>query len=153
MKVIIRRSAQNSRQRFYHAIFAFVVAIGACSVAIADIDCNRNNCADNGNYWIKIKRLPNIELPDWSGESNLSGDSLVGSGKQFCTIAYLEGSQRNMFTVLSSISGTTSGNSFVLKNGNASIPVTFTINSIPGRAPQDEQTYSTVNTATLNGCN
>ncbi|WP_299734731.1 hypothetical protein [uncultured Endozoicomonas sp.] len=157
MQAVRKSSGGEKWQRFNQTIFAFVVAIvvamGVSNAAIADNDCNSSNCANNDNYWIKIKRLPNIELPDWGGESYSSGNSLVGSGKQFCTIAYLEGRPRTMFDPITFIDGTVSGGSFALENGSSSIPVTLIIDNVANKAEQQKQTYQPGSTVTLNGDN
>lgn len=135
-------------------LFVFLSTL-SIPLPAADSDCTGDNCVNDGNYWTKIKRLSDMDMPDWGGEEVISGDTSTSSDKQFCTIAYLEGNPRAMYNVITSIDGTSSDNAYTLKleGRRPSIPVAFKITSVDGKAPQTGGTYQLGDKVTLTGDN
>ncbi|WP_422449933.1 MULTISPECIES: hypothetical protein [unclassified Endozoicomonas] len=134
--------------------FLFCITAFQVTTAYGDRDCVGNNCDQDGNYWVKVKRLPDmLPLPDWNGQKSVPGNTETSGKSQFCTIAYLEGRPRTMFDPQVSIYGPASDSKYILKNGGHSVPVTLEIESVAGRAPQDKTEFKPGQSITLTGNN
>ena len=160
----VQRAIHSSLQTkkiglFVGLLFVFLSTISVVPSVAADNDCNKdNNCQDDGEHWVKIKRLEDFDPLYWSGEELLTGDSDASGNKKFCTIAYTDGKKREMHDVITSIQGDQSDGEFVLRqNGNQanSIPVKFEIKTYEdsNSAPQTGGTYELGGEVRLTGNN
>ena len=154
MSAVVTQTAEKVKFLSLYSLFLFALSTLQATPVFADSDCFDNNCDQDGKYWVKIKRLPEeLELPAWGGEAVVSGSTGVSSGKQFCTIAFLEGSPREMFDLQITIDGSSSSGQYLLNNGGYSIPVTFEISDTTGSAPQAKQIFTPGKSITLKGNN
>ena len=139
----------------YKMFLLFSVLMMITSFAAADRDCTPTNCANVDNYWVKIKRLPDIDLGEWKGSDLINGtNSLVGS-KSFCAISYLEvDKKRTMYSPELELMPFSNGKTrqFVVKQGDVEIPLTITLKSYSNNdAPQTPQEFEIGKTVTLKG--
>ncbi len=126
------------------------------SFASADSDCNGNNCNNNGNYWVKIKRLSDIDLGEWKGgDQPISGTNRVDNKKTFCAISYLEeGKKRTMYNPELELIPLSNGQTgqFVVTQGAEEIPITITLDEYSANdAPQVLQEFKIGQSVTLKG--
>ena len=132
----------------------FSVLMMITSFASADSDCNDNNCNNNGNYWVKIKRLSDIDLGEWKGEDFINGTNSLGDKKTFCAISYLEGKKRTMYDPELELIPFSNGKTgqFVVKQGDEEIPITITLDEHSANdAPQALQEFKIGQSVTLAG--
>ena len=146
----VQRAIHSSLQTkkiglFVGLLFVFLSTISVVPSVAADKDCNTDNCQDDGEHWVKIKRLEDFEKLDWNGQELLTGNSKLSSEKQFCTIAFTEGKKRDMHNVITWIEGGNSNDPYELAyNGKMPvehIPVEFKIKSYGNSAEQPLRTY------------
>ena len=139
----------------YKMFLLFSALMMITSFAAADRDCTSTNCASVGNYWVKIKRLPDIDLGEWKGSDLINGtNSLVGS-KSFCAISYLEeNKERTMYSPELELMALSNGKTrqFVVKQGDVEIPLTITLDRYSNDdAPQTPQEFEIGKSVTLKG--
>ena len=137
----------------YKMFLLFSTLMMITSFASADNDCKGNNCNNNGNYWVKIKRLSDIDLGEWKGEDFINGTSIVEK-KEFCAISYLEGKKRTMYDPELELIPFSNGKSgqFVVTQGAEEIPITITLDEFSANdAPQALQEFKIGQSVTLAG--
>ncbi len=138
----------------YKMFLLFSVLMMITSFASADSDCNDNNCNNNGNYWVKIKRLSDIDLGEWKGEDFINGTNSLGDKKTFCAISYLEGKKRTMYDPELELIPFSNGKTgqFVVTQGDEEIPITITLDEYSANdAPQALQEFKIGQSVTLAG--
>ena len=142
----MQRSAHSRLQTkidlFVGLLFVVLSTISIAPPVAADSDCKGDNCKQDEEYWVKIKRLDDIDFK-WNGNNSASGDSNVSDGKQFCSIAFREGRKRKMYDVNTWIERDNRNDPYVLVyNGKMpvkNIPVKFEIKSF--NSPGSGETY------------
>ena len=138
-------------------VLLFSVLMMITSFASADNDCEVEdgvNCNNKGNYWVKIKRLRNIDLGEWNGINDITGTNGLVKKKTFCAISYLEGDPRTMYNPVLELIPRSIGKSgqFVVTHGDEEIPITITLDAYPGKnAPQTPQEFKPREFVTLQG--
>lgn len=139
----------------YKIFLLFSILMMITSFASADSDCNDNNCNNNGNYWVKIKRLPNIDLGEWKGDDLINGTNSLVDKKSFCAISYFEkGKKRTMYDPQLELIPFSNGKTgqFVVTQGDEEIPITITLDEYSANdAPQALQEFKIGQTVTLAG--
>ena len=126
-------------------LFSVLMMITSSALGFADKDCEQTNCYQNDDYWVKIKRLPNIDLGEWKGTPSVEGSNKLFGKKSFCAISFLEeGKKRTMYDtdlVLTTWSNGKAGQ-FVVKQGDEEIPLTIKLERFKDDdAPQTPQEF------------
>lgn len=134
---------------FFSGNCFFLILLLAFSLhGFADADCNSQNCDNVDNYWVKIKRLTDIDLGSWTGNDVASGKSQLVNKKTFCAISYREdGNNRVMYNPELQLQGPADGNAgqFIVSNDGNQIPLTIHLERYSGNdAPQtpDRQSFT-----------
>ena len=127
----------------------FLVLVAFTGVVYADNDCTQGDdftdcesASQNGyDYWIKLKRLFDIDLGTWDGADMAEGRTeAAADGRLFCVLAYRENSSgarnRRIQDFRVDISGSSQGGQFVLESlsDNSTIPITLTLVGADGDA-------------------
>ena len=129
----------------YKMFLLFSVLMMITSFASADSDCTGDNCDSNGDYWVKIKRLSDIDLGEWKGAPTAVGGNEPVGKKTFCAISFLEkGKKRTMYDTELQLMPSSNGKTgqFVVKNVDKEIPLTIKLERYKGDdAPQTPQEF------------
>lgn len=145
-------SAIHSRNYFF-----LILLLTFSLHGFADADCNSQNCDNVDNYWVKIKRLTDIDLGSWTGNDVASGKNQLVNKKTFCAISYREdGNNRVMYNPELQLQGPTDGDArqFIVSNDGNQIPLTIHLERFSENdAPQTPDRFTPGSTVTLTGNN
>ena len=120
-------------------VLSFILCI-SMPQAWADSDCLIDDIADcvfGGQYNLKLKRLYDIDMGQWSGQGVVNGSTPPATdGRRFCILAYEDlSSGRNIGNYKIEITGPKEGSSFVLSQNSHLLPVTL---RVTGKRPANE---------------
>ncbi|WP_281647250.1 hypothetical protein [Parendozoicomonas sp. Alg238-R29] len=113
-------------------LFFFCIVLLQTFPVLADDDCLLDNIADcvqNGSWEMKLKRLYDIDMGQWSGQAILDGSTQPATdGRRFCILAYRpQGGGRIVRDYNIDVTGPFEDSSYVLRQGSKSLPVTLTL--------------------------
>ncbi|WP_062265970.1 hypothetical protein [Endozoicomonas arenosclerae] len=138
--------------RVSYLLLLFFLVSGAASGhhnSHSDGDCAQAdaNCDDrtdyHDHYWLKLKRLFDLDMGEWGGEQLVSGSTVAAQdGRLFCIISYSVprwqyNPARTLYDYQVQITGPQLAGQFVLQpqgQGGAGLPVKLTLKGVQGDA-------------------